>query len=71
MAKFEVTRYYTIAEVYIVEAENENDAYDAACDDMPVKTYDGDYDSNYEVMEISRGCLSSKLITPVTESKNQ
>lgn len=53
MAKrFEVTRYYTIAEVYIVEAENEKDAYDAACDDTPVKTYDGDYDSNYEVMEI-------------------
>ena len=53
MAKrFEVTRYYTVAEVYYVEAENEKEAYDAACGEAPDKVYDGDYDSNYEVMEL-------------------
>lgn len=49
---YEVTRSYTVAEVYYVEAENEEEAYDAACRESPDKVYDGDYDSEYEVMEI-------------------
>jgi hypothetical protein len=51
--KYEVTRYYTVADVYHVEAENEDEAYRKACagDYSFHKSYDSDVDDNYDVIE--------------------
>lgn len=51
---YEVTRYYTVADVYHVEADNEDEAYKKACshDYLSHKSYDSPEDDDYEVMEI-------------------
>jgi len=54
MKKYEVTRYYTVADVYHVEADNEDEAYKKACDGEYSyhKSYDSDEDDNYYVEEM-------------------
>ena len=51
--KFEVIRHYTCSAVYVVEADDDEQAYKLACQgEGHRKTYEGDTDDNYEVMEI-------------------
>jgi len=60
MKTFEVTRYYTVANVYTVKADSAEEAYKKACDheyewhksyDSP--EYDSPEDDNYEVEEVT------------------
>jgi hypothetical protein len=50
MPKYEVTRYYTVADVYHVEADNEDQAYEVACSgEYHAKSYDSPEDGGYEI----------------------
>ena len=53
--KYEVTRYYTCADVYLVYAENEKQAYEKACSHEYEwhKSYDSPEDDNHDVQELS------------------
>ena len=55
MKTFEVTRYYTVADVYTVKADSEEEAYKKACchEYEWHKSYDSPEDDNYEVQEIT------------------
>ena len=51
--RFEVMRHYTCSSVHEVEAEDEEHAYEMACQgEGHRKTYYADEDDNYEVLEI-------------------
>ena len=57
MKTFEVTRYYTVADVYTVKADSEEEAYKKACGlghgHAMAQSYDSPEDDNYEVREIT------------------
>ena len=41
--KYTVTRSYNTVEVFQVEADNEQQAFEKSVGKMPIRTYDGDY----------------------------
>jgi hypothetical protein len=50
MPEYEVIRYYTVAAVYHVEADDEDQAYEVACSgESYAKSYDSPEDDDYEI----------------------
>jgi hypothetical protein len=50
MPMYEVIRYYTVADVYHVPADSEDQAYEIACSgEYHSKSYDSPEDNGYEV----------------------
>ena len=53
MPMYEVIRYYTVADVYHVPADNEDQAYEIACSgEYHAKSYDSPEDNGYEITEM-------------------
>ena len=51
MPKYTVTRSYNTVEVFQVEADNEQQAFEKSVGGIPIRTYDGDYNDSVEIEE--------------------
>ena len=51
MTKYTVTRSYNTVEVFQVEADNEQQAFEKSVGEMPTRIYDGDYHDCVEIEE--------------------